>query len=74
MVAASILEGMGIPFVPIVSINYVLPDTVEELITAATGPSALNPEVLREGWVIRSFDGTLSFKAVSTEYLLSKKD
>ena len=72
--AASILEGMGIPFVPIVSINYVLPDTVEELITAATGPSALNPEVLREGWVIRSFDGTLSFKAVSTEYLLSKKD
>ena len=67
-----LLADWGIPWVPIIHTNYILPDTVDELITAATGKSALNDKVLREGWVIRSQDGQLSFKAVSTEYLLKK--
>lgn len=67
-----ILAEWGIPWVPIINEHYVLPDTVDELINAATGPSTLNNKVLREGWVIRKPDGTLSFKAVSTEYLLKK--
>ena len=69
---SELLKGWGIPWVPIISTEYILPDTVDELITAATGPASYNPEVLREGWVIRKPDGTLSFKAVSTEYLLKK--
>lgn len=68
------LAGWGIPWVPIVHTDYVLPNTVDELIDAATGPSAVNPSVLREGWVIRAKDGGLSFKAVSTAYLLKKKE
>ena len=68
----TILEKYNIPWVPIIHENYVLPDSVSELIKAATGPSAINPDVLREGWVIRSKDGKTSFKAVSTEYLLKK--
>lgn len=68
-----LLAGWGIPWVPIIHEAYILPDTVDELIDAATGPSALNSEVLREGWVLRSPDGEKSFKAVSTEYLLKKK-
>ena len=67
-----LLAGWGIPWVPIIDEHYILPDTVDELIEAATGPSALNKNVLREGWVIRKPDGTLSFKAVSTKYLLKK--
>jgi len=70
--ARDLLAKMGIPWVPIVDYNYILPDTVNELIDAATGSSAINESVLREGWVLRSPDGQISFKAVSTEYLLKK--
>lgn len=69
-----LLALWGIPWVPIVNTEYILPDTVDELIDAATGPSAVNDKVLREGWVIRDQEGKLSFKAVSTQYLLKKKD
>lgn len=69
-----LLGSWGIPWVPIISTEYILPDTVDELITAATGPSAINSSVLREGWVIRDPEGKLSFKAVSIEYLLKKKE
>ena len=60
----------GLGTVPILDLNYTLPDTVEEMLKYATGPSMLNPQVLREGVVIRSKDGQKSFKAVSPEYLI----
>ena len=60
----------GLSYVPIIDTNYILPDTVEEMLKYATGPSLLNPDVLREGVVIRSKDGQKSFKAVSPEYLV----
>lgn len=58
-----------IPWVPILDTEFVLPDTVEELLKIATAKSQVNPEVLREGIVFRGKDGNLSFKAVSPEYL-----
>ena len=58
----------GIPCVPILADDYILPDTVEELLNYATGESVLDSE-MREGLVFRSKDGTQSFKAVSNEYL-----
>ena len=61
---------MFIPTVPIIDYNYILPDTVDEMLAYATGPDVLNPQVLREGVVIRSQDGQKSFKAVSPEYLV----
>jgi hypothetical protein len=60
----------GLSYVPIIDTNYILPDTVEEMLKYATGPSLLNPNELREGVVIRSKDGQKSFKAVSPEYLV----
>jgi len=60
----------GLSYVPILDTNYILPDTVDDMLKYATGPSLLNPEVLREGVVIRSKDGQKSFKAVSPEYLV----
>ena len=47
-----------------------MPDTMEELKVLATGKSKVNPEVMREGIVYRSLDGSDSFKNVSREYLL----
>lgn len=60
----------GLTTVPMIDYNYILPDTVDEMLKYATGPSLINPNVLREGVVIRSQDGRLSFKAVSPEYLI----
>ena len=60
----------GLISVPILDTNYTLPDTVDEMLRYATGPSIINPEVLREGVVIRSKNGQHSFKAVSPEYLV----
>lgn len=60
----------GLATVPIISYDYILPDTVDEILKYATGPSLINPEVLREGIVVRSQDGKHSFKAVSPEYLI----
>lgn len=59
-----------IPWVPILDTNFILPDTVEELLNIATAKSVVNKDVLREGIVFRSKDGQLSFKAVSPEYLM----
>lgn len=63
-----------IPWVPILNERFILPDTVEELLTIATGKSSINPNVLREGIVFRAEDGVLSFKAVSPEYLELRKE
>lgn len=60
----------GLATVPILSYDYILPDTVDGMLQYATAKSLLNPEVLREGVVVRSQDGKQSFKAVSPEYLV----
>jgi hypothetical protein len=65
----ALIEGWGMKWVPIIG-EVKLPDTMEELKTLATGPSNVNPDVLREGYVYRSLDGQDSFKNVSNEYLL----
>lgn len=59
----------NIPCVPILDIDYTMPETVEELLENATGKSVID-NGMREGIVFRSKDGTKSFKAVSNEYLM----
>ena len=56
--------------VPIISTEYTLPKTMEEMKLEADGFSEINPKVKREGFVYRSVDGQKSFKNVSREYLL----
>ena len=69
----AIIEKMGMKWVPILG-EVQMPDTMEELKALATGKSKVNPDVMREGIVYRSLDGSDSFKNVSREYLLSKKE
>ena len=62
-------KHIGIPCVPVLNTNFILPDTVEELLAYATAESVCDHD-LREGIVFRSKDGSKSFKAVSNEFLL----
>ena len=66
-----IIEMWGMKWVPIIGIVK-MPDTMEELKALADGPSTVNPEVMREGFVYRSLDGSDSFKNVSNAFLLSR--
>lgn len=72
--AAKVVRDFGIKWVPILEVNFVCPDTMEEMKTLATAKSVLNPSVLREGCVYRNEENTISFKNVSAEFLLKKKD
>ena len=65
----TILSTYGIRCVPIINTNFVMPDTVEELLEIADDKSVLDSG-LREGLVFRSADGERSFKAVSNNFLL----
>lgn len=66
------LMEMGLETVPVLNqeFGFVLPDTVEGMIKYAEGKSQLNSNTEREGVVIRSMDGTISFKAISNSFLL----
>lgn len=67
--AKDIIEQHGMKFVPIIQTSFVLPDSVQEVLDAAHGQSAIGG-TLREGIVFRSKDGKQSFKAVDPLFLL----
>lgn len=67
--AKEICEKHGLKFVPIIAADYILPDTVNEVLEYAHGDSALG-STIREGIVFRSKDGKQSFKAVDPLFLL----
>jgi RNA ligase (TIGR02306 family) len=64
---------IGLQTVPILESNFLLPNTIEEILQYAEGKSALNPKTEREGVVVRSLDGTISFKAISNKFLLKNE-
>lgn len=71
--AQQLMKHYNIMWVPILEVNYILPDTIEELKAQADGPCDLPfSSGPREGFVYRSLDGKNSFKNVSNNFLLSK--
>ena len=68
-----LLDKYQIPSVPILDKHYKLPQTIEEMINYADGPSIIDGE-LREGVVLRTYDGINSFKAVSNQFLIKFKE
>jgi RNA ligase (TIGR02306 family) len=70
-----LLQAMGLEYAPVLNQEYgfILPDTVEEMLNYAEGKSALHSEAEREGVVVRSMDGTISFKAISNKFLLKNE-
>lgn len=67
--AAEIVGEYGIKWVPILSVDYILPVTIDEMISCADGKSMLT-DTLREGLVIRNHSNTVSFKCISNKFLL----
>lgn len=68
----SLLRDLSLKTVPIVELRYKLPDTIEELLLFADGKSVLNPSANREGVVVRNHARTISFKAISNQFLLKE--
>ena len=68
----SFITDLGLQTVPILDEDFVLPDTIQELVQLADGESQLH-NCLREGLVIRSHDRTISFKSISNKYLNNEK-
>jgi RNA ligase (TIGR02306 family) len=73
----SMFEGIcnrfGVEMVPILSKNFNLPKSVEDILKYSEDKSVLNPNFDREGVVIRSLDRKISFKAISNKFLLNEK-
>lgn len=65
-----IVAAWNIKWVPILDTNYMMPSSMEEFKEFATAKSVVNPNVLREGIVLRDPTNDFSFKSVSREYLL----
>jgi hypothetical protein len=53
--------------------EFLLPESIDELLKYADKKSELNPNFDREGVVIRSLDRTISFKVISNKFLLNEK-
>jgi len=68
-----IVAKYKIDWVPILDTDFYTPATIEEMKQLAEGQSVINPKVIREGIVCRSYgdgDDYISFKNVSNTYLL----
>ncbi|MEY8366548.1 RNA ligase family protein [Anaerovoracaceae bacterium 41-7] len=71
--SAELIKKVGMKWVPIITDEYILPDTVDELMDYSTGKATLKPDTLREGYVFRNYEKGISFKCVSNEFLLKWK-
>ena len=67
------LNKYGLKLCPLVAVDFILPDTVNELLDFATGKSALY-DTLREGIVLRSYYKNISFKTVSPDFLIKHNE
>lgn len=76
----NLLKEFDLPIVPIISENYNLSNTIEELVNLATIKSTIAKQVWAEGIVIRPLketignDGRISFKAINPNFLLKYDD
>jgi RNA ligase (TIGR02306 family) len=73
MFLATMQHGLKLETVPLLTnLTMELPQTIDECLAFAEGKSQLNSNTEREGVVIRSMDGTISFKAISNKFLLEE--
>lgn len=64
------VTGWGMKWVPILDECFYMLNDMEEFKQMATAKSVVNPDIMREGIVLRDPTTGLSFKNVSREYLL----
>lgn len=67
----SVLDMLGLTSVPFID-SFEMPMTIDDLLHYSIGKSFLNPKAEREGIVVRNFDGSILFKAISNKFLLEE--
>jgi hypothetical protein len=67
------LTKYGIKYVPIINDNFMLKNTIPEMVEYAKGKSTLLP-IDREGVVIRNYEKNISFKVINPDFLLKNDD
>lgn len=85
-VIVSILTELGLDMVPTLSTSFLLDDNIDNLVKISIDKSKINPDVMREGIVIRPLielmdmqmatgfgNGRISFKVINPEYLLENE-
>jgi RNA ligase (TIGR02306 family) len=72
-VISNILSEQGFKTVPVVDYNYILPDTIDELVEYSIGKSVLY-NTQREGIVLRNNENIVSFKCINPEFLLKNDE
>jgi ATP-dependent RNA circularization protein (DNA/RNA ligase family) len=73
LVRQRMVHEMKLDHVPVITCQYELNHTVDELLVMAEYKSEL-ANVEREGIVFKQLDGGMTFKAISNKYLLKSKD
>lgn len=68
----TLIKELDLEMVPLLTNSFHLPDNQKELLDYAVAPSFFNPNVKREGVVLRTLDNKLSFKVISNDYLLKE--
>lgn len=68
-----IMEKLDLDYVPFLETPFLLPNTVEDMLKYAEAKSRLNDQTEREGVVVRSYDNSISFKAISNKFLLDNE-
>lgn len=69
----SFVKNLGLDHVPVVMASWTLDCEVPELLRMAEGPSLVNKNTEREGFVFKQVNGGMSFKAISNKFLLGEK-
>ena len=73
-----LIAELKLETVPILDWNYILPNSVDEILKYAEGKSMLNPQSEREGVVFVKHEsrnqGRLSFKAISNKFLIKNEE
>ena len=69
----SLMDKLELEAVPMLDMDFKLPSSIDDLLKMADGFSVLNSGTIREGLVIRSHDRTISFKAISNNFLINEK-
>jgi len=63
-------KQLNLEMVPVLDEDFILPESVDKMLEYADDKSKLNSNTDREGVVVRSWDKTISFKAISNKFLL----
>ena len=67
----SLCSQLNLTMVPIVGLQKIV-NNISHYVELSKDKSQINKDILREGIVVRTLDGSLSFKSINPEYLLKQ--